>query len=103
MAADGAQRERWLGGAAAWAGPLLDERLEVGWEAQAVEEQEEVRFRRRHGLFWLVANLARDGPVVVSVDDVQWVDEPSLGFVRHLATRVAQLPALLLVGRAAGC
>ena len=95
--ADGAQRERWLGGAAAWAGPLLDERLEVGWEGQAVEEQEEVRFRRRHGLFWLVANLARDGPVVVSVDDVQWVDEPSLGFVRHLATRAAQLPVLLLL------
>jgi hypothetical protein len=93
-AADDAERERWFAGAAALAQPFFD--ADLGTDRAGHEE--EVRFRRRHGLYWLVANLAREGPVVVAVDDAQWADEPSLGFIAHLATRVEHLPVLLLVG-----
>jgi DNA-binding CsgD family transcriptional regulator len=88
-AADEAQRERWFAGAAAMARALFD--------SLASGHDEEERFRRRHGLYWLVANLAQDSPLLLCVDDAQWADEPSLGFVRHLATRLETLPVLLLV------
>jgi DNA-binding NarL/FixJ family response regulator len=48
-------------------------------------------------LYWLLAGLAREGPLVVAVDDAQWADEPSIGFLRHLATRLEHLPVLLLI------
>ena len=51
-----------------------------------------------HGLFWLVANLTRDAPAVIVVDDVQWSDEPSLRFIAYLARRVDSLPVALLLG-----
>ena len=34
------------------------------------------RFAAIHGLYWLCANRAERGPIVVTVDDVQWVDDP---------------------------
>ena len=88
-AADDAQRERWFTGAAAMARSLFD--------PLASGHDEEERFRRRHGLYWLVANLAQDSPLLVCVDDAQWADEPSLGFIRHLATRLETLAVLLVV------
>jgi len=33
-----------------------------------------------HGLYWLVANVADEAPVLFVVDDAQWADEPSLRF-----------------------
>jgi DNA-binding CsgD family transcriptional regulator len=45
-----------------------------------------------HGLYWLCANLADLGPMLVSVDDVHWADEPSLLFLTYLARRAAELP-----------
>jgi DNA-binding CsgD family transcriptional regulator len=93
FAAGDDDRERWFSGAAALARPLLDEQPELG-EAPG---EEEVRFRRRHGLYWLTAGLARERAVMVAVDDAQWADEPSVGFLCHLATRLEQLPVLLLV------
>ena len=50
-----------------------------------------------HGLYWALANLAADGPVLVAVDDVQWADGPSLRWLGYLATRVADLPVLLAI------
>jgi predicted ATPase len=69
------QRGRWSAGAAALAMTLFEEDL-----GSTREAEEEVRYRRRHGLYWLVANVARDAPLLVTVDDAQWADEPSLGF-----------------------
>ena len=51
------ERARWLRGVAALAMALFEE--DPGWEAE--RDEEEVRYRRRHGLYWLVANLARRG------------------------------------------
>jgi DNA-binding CsgD family transcriptional regulator len=50
-----------------------------------------------HGLYWLTANLAERGPLLLAVDDAHWADEMSLRFVVYLARRVRELPVLLLV------
>ena len=55
-----------------------------------------------HGLFWLVVNLSQHRPLLLSVDDLQWVDAPSQRFIVHLLPRVVELPVVLvLAGRTA--
>lgn len=49
-----------------------------------------------HGLFSLAVNLASVGPLVMLVDDVHWSDRPSFGFLAYLASRLADLPILLI-------
>lgn len=49
-----------------------------------------------HGLYWLVANLAREQPVALLVDDAHWADLPSLRFLSFLATRLDGLAVLAL-------
>lgn len=51
-----------------------------------------------HGLYWLVANLADEEPVLLAVDDAHWADEPSLRFLAYLARRVESLPIALVIG-----
>ncbi len=61
-----------------------------------------VGFEALHSLYWLVANLAGRGPLLVSVDDCQWADRDSLRFLAYLAQRIDGLPVtLLLAGRPA--
>lgn len=48
-----------------------------------------------HGLYWVCSNLADDGPLLLVVDDLHWVDESSLRFLSYLARRIADLPILL--------
>lgn len=50
-----------------------------------------------HGLYWLVANLAERGPVVLAIDDVHLVDRPTLRWLAYLGRRLSDLPVLLLV------
>ena len=53
-----------------------------------------------HSLYWLVVNLVDRGPLLLLVDDCQWVDRESLRFLSYLAQRIEDLPvALLLAGR----
>ncbi|TWG97245.1 AAA ATPase-like protein [Nocardioides sp. J9] len=86
QAGDG-ERERWFAGAAQVArGPV------VGSEAA----DDAGLFGVLNGLYWLVFNLAEDGPVALVVDDLQWADEPSLRFLEFLAARLDGLPVLLL-------
>ena len=87
--ADRQQRERWLEGAAALAGPLLGLASErhIGDDPTAAA---------LHGLYWLTANISADTPLLVAVDDLHWVDGASLRFLAYLARRVAELPVLLL-------
>ncbi len=95
-----AEQAEVLDGAAALAGPLLgiahdDGRLAPGGSSEPA-------FAAVHGLYWLTANLASRGPLVVVVDDVQWCDEPSLQFLAYLARRVDELPLLMLVALRTG-
>ena len=55
-----------------------------------------------HGLYWLTANLAARGPLVLAVDDAHWADAPSLRWLSHLAARIASLPVVLLLGSRSG-
>jgi DNA-binding CsgD family transcriptional regulator len=80
-------------GAAAPAARLFEpeERLSPSVEAD---------FEALHSLYWLVVNLADGAPVLLSVDDCQWVDLDSLRFFAYLAQRIEGLPvAMLLAGR----
>ncbi len=81
-----------LTGPAVHAGRALG--LEAAPEQRATEDQ---AFAVRHGLYWLAANLAAAGPLLIVVDDVQWCDGPSLRFLAYLARRLEGLPVLVAV------
>lgn len=51
-----------------------------------------------HGLYWLVANLAEERPVVLVVDDAHWADPATLRFVHYLGRRLEGVPALVALG-----
>jgi DNA-binding CsgD family transcriptional regulator len=61
------------------------------------------------GLYWLTVNVAAsasrgDGPgsLLIEVDDAQWADRPSLSYLAHLAARIDELPAVLVVAVRSG-
>jgi DNA-binding CsgD family transcriptional regulator len=104
LAASAAERARLLAGLAGLAGPLL---IESAGRAPAAGDA------TLRGLCWVAAHLAGwnlgtigSRPLLVSVDDVQWADSPSLRFLAMLADRADRLPLSLVVavrdGEAAG-
>ena len=84
--------------------PLLDGVARVGAQALGVETGElpADQFAAIHGLYWLLANRADRGPLVVLVDDVQWADDPSVAWLGYLARRVGDLALVLVVGLRSG-
>jgi DNA-binding CsgD family transcriptional regulator len=50
-----------------------------------------------HGLYWLCANLAANGPLCLVVDDMHWADAASLRYLAFLLTRLEELGAALVV------
>ncbi len=88
-AADEAERQELLAGAAALARPLF----EPGGEHPSAGEDLELL----HGLYWLTANLAERSPLVLVVDDLHWGDPSSLRFLTYLAPRLESLPVAVLV------
>ena len=55
-------------------------------------------FAALHGLFWLVVNLAGEGPLMLAVDDLHWCDRSSLRFIAYLAGRLEALPVAVAAG-----
>jgi len=53
--------------------------------------------RTLHALWWVAADLASYRPVLITVDDAQWADTPSLRFLAYLAPRVGDLPITLII------
>jgi DNA-binding CsgD family transcriptional regulator len=84
------ERARLFTGAAKLALPIL----EPGGEET---ENPELMYQRLHGLYWLIANLAREQPLLITVDDAQWADEASMAAERFLSLRIADLPMVLLL------
>jgi len=54
-------------------------------------------FAAWHGLYWLCANFAGRRPLLMTVDDLQWVDGPSLSWLQYLGRRVSDLGVLVVV------
>ena len=55
-----------------------------------------------HGLYWLLANIADECPVLLLLDDVQWADTQSVRFIEFLAPRLAELPVGVVLARRTG-
>ncbi len=89
-AAGGADRERLLEGAGGAAAAL--HLASDGMQGASGSE-----FATLYGLYWLVANLSDEGPLLVVVDDAHWSDVASLRFLAFLAPRLVELPVLLLI------
>jgi DNA-binding CsgD family transcriptional regulator len=91
---DPARRAALLQGSAALAAPAL------GLEAPgaAAPDADDTGFASLHGLSWLAGNLAAERPLLLVVDDLQWVDGPSLRFLAYLARRLEGAPVAVAVG-----
>lgn len=53
--------------------------------------------RTLHALWWVAIDLSSERPLLITVDDAQWSDQPSLRFLGYLARRVADLPIAVVV------
>ncbi|TDD63287.1 LuxR family transcriptional regulator [Kribbella antibiotica] len=53
--------------------------------------------RTMHALWWVAVDLASPRPLLITIDDAQWSDPPSLRFLSYLSKRVADLPIALIV------
>jgi DNA-binding NarL/FixJ family response regulator len=87
---DGEARERWLAGAAAPARAIFEAEDSHGNGLTS-----DATFAALHGLYWLTANVAADGPLLLSVDDLHWCDRPSLRYLAYLVRRLEDMPALI--------
>jgi predicted ATPase len=78
---------------------LVDGVAQVGVRALGMDAAEPPadRFAALHWLYWLCANRAERGPLVVAIDDAQWTDNPSLTWLGYLARRTSDLALLAAV------
>ncbi len=79
-----AARARLLSGSASMASPVFD--------PQAANSDNSEPFAIQHGLYWLVADIAAETPLLLQVDDAQWADLASLRALSYLGRRLADLP-----------
>jgi DNA-binding CsgD family transcriptional regulator len=95
LAEDPAERAVLLAGGGAAAAPVLA-------PSEAVVRAPDTSFAVLYGLFWAVANLAAQQPLLICVDDAQWSDEPTLLFLDFLVRRLEELPVALVVAVRSG-
>src|SRR3954470_24339988 len=86
--ADPGRRDRLFSGAAAPARAVFESPSGPG----EPDGPGDISFAALHALFWLAVNLTADAPLLLSIDDLHWVDAPSLRFVAYLTRRLEGLP-----------
>jgi DNA-binding CsgD family transcriptional regulator len=93
-----ARKQELLQGAAGLARPLLglDRRRGDPVDADGYPAPD-LSFSLVHGLYWLTANLAESGPLMILLDDAHYADEPSLRYIAYMAARCSELPVLLVL------
>jgi DNA-binding CsgD family transcriptional regulator len=74
-------------GAANLARPLFDRDMRT-----AAPPDEDRLFALLQGLWWLSAELAEAAPMLLTLDDAQWADEPSLRYFDFIGRRLDELP-----------
>ena len=84
--ADAERRARLFSGAAERAAALF---------GPAAVEDADPEYGVLSGLYWLVANLADERPLVLRVDDLHWADTASLRFLEFLGRRIEGLRVLV--------
>jgi DNA-binding CsgD family transcriptional regulator len=94
---DDETRDRLLAGSAALAGPLLER--PTTWIG---DEGDDRSYSVIHGLFWLLANLAESGPVLIAIDDAHWADRTSLRLVNYLLQRLDATSVAIILARRLG-
>jgi hypothetical protein len=92
MTAGAAEREQLLSGTAGQAAVLLGQPGHAPTPADGGDGS----FALLHGLFWFVANLCAQGPVVLVGDDLHWADSASLRFLAYLLLRLEGLPLVVV-------
>jgi DNA-binding CsgD family transcriptional regulator len=85
----GATREAILSGPPGRALEALDKATPDAGDAEVA--------RTMHALWWVAVDLASPRPLLITVDDAQWSDLPSLRFLSYLSKRVGDLPIALVV------
>ena len=96
--ADDADRKRWLSGAASLAVDLLTGTPTIVPPAPAPRQAaDDPSYAWQHGLYWLASNLSADSPLVLTLDDLQWCDAPSVRALAFIARRLAGQPLALIL------
>ena len=84
------ERDELLEGPASMAAPLFPALRKAG------EPAAEDPLALVHGAYWLIARIGELRPLLITVDDAQWIDERSLQVLRYLAARIEDLPIALV-------
>jgi DNA-binding CsgD family transcriptional regulator len=87
--ANAEERGRLLDGVAGLAAPVF--------AASSTEPSSDPAYATLRGLYWLLANAAEEGPLVLAIDDLQSVDEPSVRFLHFLGRRLEGMPVCVVV------
>ena len=90
LSASAEEREALLEGAVEACRPLLE-----GGE-MLTEGTPDSSFAIFNGLYALTRRVAAEEPVLLAVDDLHWVDGPSLGFLEFLARRIESQPIAVI-------
>lgn len=91
---DQAMRRIVLSGPAAAAASVFD--------GDAGFQTPDLVFAVTYGLFWAFMNLAAKSPLLLSVDDLHWADEPSLRTLDFVLHRISDAPVGVVLGSRSG-
>ncbi|HEX3979449.1 MAG TPA: AAA family ATPase [Solirubrobacteraceae bacterium] len=95
--ADEDERERWLAGAAGLAAEVLTGAPAAAPSPGPGPASADPAYAWQHGLYWLASNLSSDAPLVLAVDDLQWIDRPSARALAFIARRLEGQPLTLVL------
>jgi DNA-binding CsgD family transcriptional regulator len=93
-----ADRKRLFSGPSAPAADVFG----IALRGRGVARDTDRAFLVRHALVSLACALAQREPLVLMVDDLQWIDGASLRWLAHLARRIEDVPLLLLMAQRSG-